>query len=198
MSGAPPPLDAGALVGLLADEDRRRVVAALVLDASRFDAVVSVSGLGPAAAGRALARMADAGLVERAPDGALAVMGSAFAAAARAAARQRPGPERPTHADPEVARVLRAYVADGRLLQIPSVRSKRRVVLELLAGEFEPGRRYPEPEVNAVLGRWHDDRAALRRYLVDEGFLDRADGKYWRCGGQFDHESAPAGEGRRR
>jgi hypothetical protein len=37
--------------------------------------------------------------------------------------------------------------------------------------------------VNLMLGKWHADTAALRRYLVDEGFLDRADGVYWRAGG---------------
>jgi hypothetical protein len=27
--------------------------------------------------------------------------------------------------------------------------------------------------------------ASLRRYLVDEGFLERAKGEYWRSGGTF-------------
>jgi len=25
----------------------------------------------------------------------------------------------------------------------------------------------------------------MRRYLVDEQFLDRSNGEYWRCGGSF-------------
>jgi hypothetical protein len=37
--------------------------------------------------------------------------------------------------------------------------------------------------VNAVLERWYPDPAALRRYLVDEGMLDREAGEYWRSGG---------------
>ena len=53
----------------------------------------------------------------------------------------------------------------------------------MLAQEFEPGRRYSEPMVNLMLGKWHEDTAALRRYLVDEGFLDREAGEYWRSGG---------------
>ena len=28
-----------------------------------------------------------------------------------------------------------------------------------------------------------DDYVALRRYLIDEGFLDRDHGEYWRSGG---------------
>ena len=46
--------------------------------------------------------------------------------------------------------------------------------------------RYPEAEVNALLQRVHPDTAALRRYLVDEGFMARADGVYWRIGGSLE------------
>jgi hypothetical protein len=66
------------------------------------------------------------------------------------------------------------------------------MVLEVLAQEFEPGRRYTEREVNEVLGRWHSDVAALRRYLVDEGLLDREPGIYWRSGGPVDVDAAPS------
>jgi hypothetical protein len=37
--------------------------------------------------------------------------------------------------------------------------------------------------VNAALREAWDDVAALRRYLVDAGLLDRADAVYWRIGG---------------
>jgi hypothetical protein len=56
-------------------------------------------------------------------------------------------------------------------------------VLGRIALEFEPGVRYDEPTVNAVVGRFHADHAALRRYLVDEGLLSREGGEYWRTGG---------------
>jgi hypothetical protein len=79
--------------------------------------------------------------------------------------------------------VLRSFIVDGRLVQIPAARSKRLVVFDRLAAEFEPGATYDERQVNDVLRRWHDDVAALRRYLVDEGFLSRDHGKYWRTGG---------------
>ena len=63
---------------------------------------------------------------------------------------------------------------------------KRRAFLAEVAQSFEPGRRYEEREVNDTLRRYHPDTAALRRYLVDEGFLDRDHGLYWRSGGPFD------------
>lgn len=83
--------------------------------------------------------------------------------------------------------VLRSFLDDtGRLRSIPVKVSKRLVVLDHLAQLFEPGERYPEAEVNRRLRAAHDDVAALRRYLVEEGFLDRAGGIYWRAGGSVD------------
>lgn len=83
--------------------------------------------------------------------------------------------------------VLRAFLApDGSLSAIPTKIRKRLVVLDLLAQQFEPGESYDESQVNNRLRPFHPDVAALRRYLVEEGFLDRADGRYWRSGGTVD------------
>jgi hypothetical protein len=84
-------------------------------------------------------------------------------------------------------RVLRSFVTeDGRLHTIPSKHAKLLVVLDHLAQCFEPGRRYPEAEVNVTLERFHPDYAALRRYLVENQFLTRDGGVYWRSGGTFE------------
>jgi hypothetical protein len=83
------------------------------------------------------------------------------------------------------ALVLARFFSGRRLTRVPSNRSKRRLVLELLALEFEPGRRYPEREVDFALQMFFADYAMLRRYLVDEGFMTRADGVYWRTGGRI-------------
>jgi hypothetical protein len=81
-------------------------------------------------------------------------------------------------------RVLGNFLdGDGRLHTIPTKRAKRLVVLDFLAQRFEPGVRYPEARVNETLTEFHPDYAALRRYLVEDGFLDRADNVYWRSGG---------------
>ena len=82
--------------------------------------------------------------------------------------------------------MLRNFVKDGRLERIPAVHSKRLVVLDWLATRFEPGKAYPERDVNFELGKVHPDYAALRRYLVDEEFLERRVGFYWRAGGTFE------------
>jgi hypothetical protein len=82
--------------------------------------------------------------------------------------------------------VLRTFFRAGRLTEIPTKEAKRRIVLERIALEFEPGRRYDEQEVNVIVGAFYNDYAAIRRSLVDEGFLDRDHGVYWRAGGRVD------------
>jgi hypothetical protein len=80
--------------------------------------------------------------------------------------------------------VLRAFVRpDGSLSTIPTKIRKRLVVLNEMAQQLEVGQTYDETAVNNLLRSWHDDVAALRRYLVEEGFVERRDGLYWRAGG---------------
>lgn len=80
------------------------------------------------------------------------------------------------------AKVLRAFMLDGRLASIPAQEKKREVILRyLLARCFpETGASWTEKEVNGRLARFHPDVASLRRYLVDGGYLTRAAGAYRR------------------
>lgn len=174
-------MDAATIAGLLADPVRLKVVAALALGASTIEDVAEASGLSLKEVALAARRLARAGLVDR--DGhRLALHTERFGAAARAAAEAAPAPE-PLSDDPVENGVLTTFVRDGRLVSIPAQRSKRLVVLDHVVRVFEPGVRYPEREVNALLAVWHPDVAALRRYLVDEGLLTRRAGVYWRSGG---------------
>jgi hypothetical protein len=177
-------VDAATIAGLLADPARLRVVAALALGAGTIEEVAAAAGLPLKDVALAARRLARAGLVHR--DGHhLGLRAEQFGAAARAAAESAPAPE-PLSADPVEDAVLSAFLRDGRLVSVPAQHSKRRVVLQHLVRVFEPGVRYPEREVNALLAVWHADVAALRRYLVDEGLLTRAAGVYWRSGGWVD------------
>jgi DNA-binding HxlR family transcriptional regulator len=79
------------------------------------------------------------------------------------------------------AKVLRTFIVDGRLESIPAQDKRRRIVLRyLLDRVFTEDRSYPEKEVNQRLALWHPDVAALRRYLVDYGYVTRAAGEYSR------------------
>ena len=173
--------EAARLLGVLADPDRLKVVAALALGAWSVADVASAARLERKVVEHALARLVAGDLVERDPAG-YRLKVEDLHAAARAAAEER----RRAEAGPEGAGAIVArFVKGGRLTALPTTLSKRAPVLDYIAQAFTPGRRYPERDVNEILGRFHDDYAALRRHLVDEGFLDRAEGVYWRSGGTF-------------
>jgi hypothetical protein len=180
------------LLALLAEPDRLKALAAVALGANSLPDVADYAGLLPKTAAKALSRLVAGGLVEGGSGEGYRVRQETFREAARPPAAEAedaaaggPGNE-----------VLRRFLHNGRLLAMPASHGKRRVVLDHLAGLFEPGRRYPETEVNELLGRYHPDYAMLRRYLVDDGFLDRADEPapsgshsvkvYWRTGGTVD------------
>ncbi|HKE99046.1 MAG TPA: DUF2087 domain-containing protein [Actinomycetes bacterium] len=189
------------ICGLLATAERLRVAAALVLGARTLTEVATAAGLAPKEAAQALARLTGGGLVEATADGGYRLRAEAFADAARSQAEQPmdPGEEYGT-GDLQAAAVLRRFVIDGRLVAIPAAAGKRRVVLDHLARAFEPGRRYAEREVDAILRAFCEpsprarvdpsgtppDHLSLRRYLVDGGFMAREHGIYWRTGGTVD------------
>ncbi|MEU5694949.1 DUF2087 domain-containing protein [Actinosynnema sp. NPDC020468] len=144
-------------------------MAALVLGARTAPDVVLATGLDAREVDSALRRLRSSGLVA-VEGGTLVLREELFDQAART-------PRPPS--DP--------FVNGGRLTRLPAQRAKRRAVLEQVCASFEPGTRYPEREVVSVLRGWCDggevDHVTVRRYLVDEGLLDRADGEYWRSGG---------------
>lgn len=80
--------------------------------------------------------------------------------------------------------ILRVFIGeDNRIIQMPRKWVKKLVVLDWVAAHFDVGTSFTEPEVNAVLRGLFDDYVSIRRYLVDAGFMARADGRYWRVGG---------------
>ena len=95
------------------------------------------------------------------------------------------GDDPPGEYAPDRELLRRFFGADGRLLTMPTRHLKRLSVLDHVAQRFELGRTYDEREVDAILKAVHEDHAALRRYLVDDGFLTREAGVYWRSGGTF-------------
>jgi hypothetical protein len=190
MDASPGPRE---LLALLAEPDRLRALAAVALGAATLAEVAERAGLEPKAAGRALSRLVAGGLLEgEAGKGYRVATETLRQAAIPPAAGDEDAGE---HGD----EVLRRFIHRGRLLAMPAAHGKRQVVLDHLAGLFEPGRRYPEPEVNELLGRYHPDYAMLRRFLVDDGFLDRADERagsrsvavYWRTGGSVPVDPPP-------
>ena len=78
-------------------------------------------------------------------------------------------------------KVVRAFIRDGRLVSIPSKPRKRDLLLPVILDRcFPEDRSYQENEVNRRLALLHPDVAALRRYLVDGGWMTRKAGVYRR------------------
>lgn len=178
-----------ALLRLLLDLDRLAVAGAVASGPVSADAITTATGRDRRTVLAALGDLRAAGLVVADGDR-YRIDADALRAAARAAAES----ELPM--DPiigfgmteEERVILRRFFSGQTLTEIPSNRAKRRVLLQRLALEFDVGRRYDEREVNEILHAFHPDWSTLRRYLVDEGFLDRAhvdgDDQYWRSGGR--------------
>jgi len=185
--------DPRRLTALLADSTRLRVYAALVLSRAQGGAqpadLAEASGVPTRDVVKALGRLEEVRLAERlAPEqgGGWRATPETLRAATAASAKQREEPlPGPGVADPQTAAVLRGFFSRGRLTHVPLAHAKRMVVLDYLAQSFEPGVRYPESEVNEILSKFHDDYAALRRYLVDADFLGRSENFYWRTGGSI-------------
>ena len=133
-------------------------------------------GVSPRDARKQVARLTAAGLVDTDGPRLVARMDRIRSAAAELE------PDEDGAAADSPARV-RALFRRGRIVEIPRAPELRLSLLRHLAGRFEHGRRYTEPEVNAVLHEVHDDHVALRRHLVDARLLERDDdgATYWRA-----------------
>lgn len=177
--------DSAQLVRLLAESDRRRVVAVLVLNDGPLtpNDIAQAAELTLRVVIDALDRLSAGGLVADAGAG-FELLDDAFSRAARTDA---PPPRPSEHKDQphDVARILDAAFRDGELVRWPAKRSKRLVVLDHLSQQFDVGVRYTERQVDDTLRRFDPDVATMRRYLVDDQFLDRGEGEYWRCGGSI-------------
>jgi hypothetical protein len=172
------------LLRVLADPERLAVAGSLARGPRTAAALAEELGVPAARLRRHLGRLTAAGLTAVEPDRRT----YRFEAETLRRAAREVGPSRDPGlalgaVDEDEEAVLRHYFVGGRLREIPARRAKRRIVLSRLSLEFEVGVRYPEREVNGILRRFHDDYMSLRRFLVDERFLSRERGQYWRSGG---------------
>jgi hypothetical protein len=72
------------------------------------------------------------------------------------------------------------FRSNGSLIKIPARSKKKEAVLNRIAANFALGARYPESAVNEIIAPIHPDTAAIRRYLIDYGILERdSSSVYW-------------------
>jgi hypothetical protein len=93
------------------------------------------------------------------------------------------GASRPDDDDPAFeAKIVRAFIRDGRLVTIPAREKRRQVIYRYLRDQvFTEDRPYPEKEVNQRLALFHPDVATIRRGMVDAGLVTRDAGEYRRA-----------------
>lgn len=80
-------------------------------------------------------------------------------------------------------KVMAAFTdREGKVTAFPEKAKKLLVILNYIAKAFEPGKRYPEKEVNEILLRFNKDTAFMRRSLVEYNLMGRqgGGGEYWR------------------
>jgi hypothetical protein len=176
-------MDALGFLRTVLDPDRLAIAGLLALRPHTAGELAAQTGLRERDVLDALGPFVQGGVVERAGD-AYRLRPETLRALAQDLPQAAPDQRVLFGMTAEEQGVLTRFFRGSRLVEIPAGRAKRRVVLERIALEFEPGVRYPETEVNERLAAWHPDHAALRRHLVDEGFLDRVAGEYWRAGGR--------------
>ena len=79
-----------------------------------------------------------------------------------------------------MSQIEQFFRPDGTLIAIPVKSAKKIAVLHRIAGDLSPGVRYPEKELNAIIAKYHDDTAAIRRHMIEYGILERdTESVYW-------------------
>jgi ArsR family transcriptional regulator, arsenate/arsenite/antimonite-responsive transcriptional repressor len=146
--------------------------------------LAAILGLTPATVSHHLSKLADVGLLTSEKEQYYQVYSPAGQMLEKTLEEMvrlpQPGVRGSVAEDAYREKVLRTFFKHGRLTQIPAQQKKRLVVLEHLVQEFEPGRAYPEREVNHILLDFNEDVATLRREMIDHGLMTREKGIYRR------------------
>lgn len=75
-------------------------------------------------------------------------------------------------------KVLKAFMPHGYCEVMPAQIKKRVIVFEEIIKLFEPGKTYPEKEVNEIITRVHADYCSVRRAFIGMGWMTRQYGEY--------------------
>jgi hypothetical protein len=169
--------DLSLLYKALADPARLRILGLLAERAHAGHELADRLALTPPTISHHMRRLVAAHLVDVVPDAQSRIY-SLRTDAIREISGSVLSDQLPQPARDEDDAVLRAFFNGPWLRQIPASRKKRVIVLRRLLERFEPGRTYPEAEVNELLCEAHDDVATLRRELVDYRFMVRDRGIY--------------------
>jgi DNA-binding transcriptional ArsR family regulator len=171
---------------LLVDETRLKMIGILAQQATSIEQLATTLKLKPSLVSHHLDKLVEAGLVHQRAAGGSTVYelrtDTLHAMAKRwLAIEPLPDATIELSGDAYERKVLADFLGrDGRLKEIPAQQKKRDVVLRYILNQFQPEERYSEKQVNGIIKRFHDDTASIRRAMVDNGWLKRESGIYWR------------------
>lgn len=169
----------------LADSSRLQILKSLAMEDMYVERLAERLGLSAPTVSFHLKKLADAGLVrsykaqyytmfalcrEALDLSVLSIVSQRSDEAAEQAQRERAYQQK----------VLDSFFEYGKLKTIPTQRKKERIVLEEIAKAFAYDCRYTEKEVNLTIADFYDDFCTIRRDMIAENLLARADGLYWR------------------
>lgn len=75
-------------------------------------------------------------------------------------------------------KVIQNFFDNGRLIKYPSQKKKQALVLEKIAKDLEPNKKYSEKELSLFLADYFEDFATLRRGMVEHKLMSRENGIY--------------------
>jgi len=174
-----------ALFKCLADRSRLQIIQSLRTEPMYVERLAERLGLTPPTVSFHLKKLESAGLVEGAKEQyyvtyrlrsdklamrIIDIIGEEPAGQERQEAREQAYRQK----------VIDSFFDYGKLKSIPVQQKKKRIVLEEMLKQFEPGRRYAEKEVNLIIADFHDDFCTLRRDMISEKLMARENGVYWR------------------
>jgi hypothetical protein len=170
----------------LCDENRLKIIGVLAQQAHSMEELVSILDLKPVLVSHHLSKLTEAGLVRACTQSGCRVYElhtDALHAMSKRLLAEEPRPNAVAELTEDAfdRKVMVDFLGrDGRLKAIPAQQRKYNVVLRRILAEFQVGERYSEKQVNAIVKRFHDDTATLRRGLVDLGWFKGEAGIYWR------------------
>ena len=171
----------------LADENRLKIVGLLAQQPYSVEKLAEALGLSVSTTSHHLASLAKAGLVSARVDGhyyIYSLQTEVLKSMSRTLLQDENLPKLSEGLGEDVfaRKVLAAFLdEEGRITAIPVQEKKFIVLLQYVLKAFEPGRRYPEKEVNEILKRFNEDTASIRRGMIEYKMMERegGGGEYW-------------------
>jgi hypothetical protein len=172
----------------LSDETRLKIVGLLAQESYSGEQLAAILNKKPATVSHHISKLAEAGLVSTEAIGHSKLFRLRLDAVHEMAARLVEKDTLPREANADDVdmdafdrKVIRDFSRrDGSFKELPAQYKKFLAILRHVVKTFEMEKRYTEKQVNQILSRFHEDTASLRRGLVDEKLMTRAEGQYWR------------------